>query len=152
MKKDVIQLSSKIVSWLKPYSKKIEVVGSIRRGSKNPGDIDIVLIPKDKEKIKSFLSKKGKFVKGGESIHTYKIEGVKVELYFTNSDEWGATLMTYSGPSGANIGLRIIARAKGFKLTQHGLFNRKTGDYVAGKTERDIYKALNRPYKEPSER
>jgi len=152
MKKDVIKLSSQITKWLSPFCKKIEIVGSIRRGEKSPGDIDIVLIPKNKEKIKEILSKKGKFVKGGELIHTYKIEDVKVELYFTNSNEWGATLMTYSGPRGANIGLRIIARTKGFKLTQHGLFNRKTGKRIAGKTEGEIYKALNRPYKEPWER
>ena len=50
MKKDVIKLSSQITKWLSPFCKKIEIVGSIRRGEKSPGDIDIVLIPKNKEK------------------------------------------------------------------------------------------------------
>jgi len=46
--------------------------------------------------------------------------------------------------------LRIIARTKGFKLNQYGLF--KKGKYVAGKTEKEIYEALGRKYKPAYER
>lgn len=148
----VLSLAKRIVSFLKPYSRKIQIAGSIRRGEKNPGDIDIVLIPKSRTKLESFLRKKGRFLQGGEKESTWKIENVQVELYYTNEKEWGAALLAYSSKKGAGIGLRIIARLKGFKLTQHGLFNRKTGKFVAGKTEREIYKALNRPYREPWER
>ena len=41
---------------------------------------------------------------------------------------------------------------KGFKLNQHGLFERRTGKKVAGKTEEEIYHALGRPWKKPEER
>jgi len=148
----VISLSKRILKELKPLCKKIQIAGSIRRGKLNPVDVDIVLIPKDKEKIKRFLSNKGKFIEGGEKEMTFKIESVKVELYFTNEKEWGAMLMAFSGKRGSNIGLRIIARTKGLKLTRQGLFERRTGKIVAGRTEHEIYKALNRPYKEPWER
>lgn len=148
----VLNLARGIVRILKPFSKRIQLVGSIRRGEKNPGDIDIVLIPKDKEKIKQVLSKKGKFMFGGEKKASFKIEGINVELYYTTNEEWGAALLAYSSKRGSGIGLRIVARMKGFKLTQHGLFNRKTGKRIAGKTEMEIYKALGRKYKEPWER
>ncbi|MBA7703078.1 hypothetical protein ES703_111860 [subsurface metagenome] len=46
--------------------------------------------------------------------------------------------------------MRVVAKKKGFKLTQHGLF--KKGKRVAGRTEREIYKALGRPWKAPEER
>ena len=143
----VKHLAEKIIKILKPLSKKIQVAGSIRRHEKNPKDIDIVLIPKDQKKLEVFLSKKGKKIQGGEKESTWKIEGVKIELYYTNSEEWGATLLAYSSTKGASIGLRIIARAKGFKLNQHGLFRK--GKRVAGKTEKDIYHALGRAYKKP---
>jgi len=49
--KHVLNLSKRIIASLNPYCKKIQIAGSIRREEKNPGDIDIVLIPKDKEKL-----------------------------------------------------------------------------------------------------
>lgn len=146
----VIGLSRKIVSYLKPYSKRAEVVGSIRRKEKNPVDIDIVLIPKNREKLEEFMKKKGRFLQGGEKKSRFRVEGVNVELYYTTPESWGATLLAYSSRFGAGIGLRVVARAKGFKLNQYGLF--KKGKMVAGKTEQEIYHALGRPWKKPEER
>jgi len=146
----VLKLSKEILKLLKPYSKKIEVAGSIRRKEENPGDIDIVLIPKDKEKLKEVMKKKGKFVQGGEHESTWKIDGIKVELYYTTLDEFGAALLAYSSKKGSEIGLRMVAKRKGLKLNNHGLFRGEKR--IAGKTERGIYRALERPYKEPWER
>ncbi|MEK6894978.1 MAG: hypothetical protein AABX48_00490 [Nanoarchaeota archaeon] len=148
----VLNFASKIVKQLKSYSKKIEIVGSIRRKSENPHDVDIVLIPKDIEKIKAFMSKKGKNIEAGKERTFWRVDGIDLDLFYTNEEEWGAALLAFSGKKGSNIGLRVIAKNKGFKLTQHGLFNRKTGKRVAGKTEHEIYSALNRPYKEPWDR
>ena len=162
--KHVLNLANRIVKSLKPYSKKIQIVGSIRRKEKNTRDIDIVLIPKDrlkssrfpekapKEKIISIMSKKGRHILGEDKKAYFRIEGIKVELYFTTKEEWGAALLAYSSKRGSGIGLRIVARLKGFKLTQHGLFNRKTGRRIAGRTEEEIYHALGRPWKKPEER
>jgi len=149
----VIRLANKIGGMLKPFSRRIEVVGSIRRKSKNPVDIDIVLIPKSeesKEKIEALLEKKGKRILGGEKKAYFKVEGVEVELYYTTPEEWGAALLAYSSEFGAGIGLRVVAKKKGFKLNQHGLW--RGTKRVAGKTEEEIYHALGRPYKEPWER
>ena len=150
--KSVLSLAKRIVSSLKLYCKKIQIAGSIRRGEKNPGDIDIVLIPKNKKKIGEILEKKGRKILGGEQKVFFRIEEIEVELYYTTSEEWGAALLAYSSRRGSGIGLRIIARLKGFKLNQHGLFNRKTGKRIAGKTEEEIYKALGRKWKKPEER
>ena len=116
--KDVIKLSKKIVQYLKPHSKKIKLVGSIRRKEKNPEDIDVVLIPRDIDKLVSFMKKKGKFMQGGKHESTWKVEGTKVELYYTLPEEWGAALLAYSSKRGSGIGLRVIAKKKGFKLKQ----------------------------------
>ncbi len=150
--KEVLTLSKKVLTWIKPYCKRIEIVGSIRRKQPNPNDIDMVLIPKShsaKEKLEKLLEGKGKKILGGEKKAYFKIEGIEVELYYTVRDEWGAALLAYSSRKGSGIGLRIVARFKGFKLSQHGLFSRKTGRRIAGKTEHGIYHALGRPYKEP---
>jgi len=146
----VLNLSNEIVKYLKLYSKRIKIVGSIRRKVENPGDIDIVLIPKDKEKLEEFLMKKGRFIQGGEKESTFRIKGVKVELYYTVPEEWGAALLAYSSEAGAGIGLRIFAKERGFKLSQHGLF--KNGKRIAGRTEKDIYNALGKKWKSPEKR
>lgn len=148
----VALLSRKVVKLLRPYCRRVLIVGSIRRKEKNPRDIDIVIIPKNREKLVEFLKTKGRYLQGGEHESTWRIEGVKVELYYTVSEEWGAEILAYSSKKGSGIGLRVIARLKGMKLTQHGLFNRKTGRRIAGKTEKEIYHALGRPYKKPEDR
>ena len=148
----VLKLSKRIFNLIKPFCRRIEIVGSIRRKEKNPVDIDIVLIPKNKKRLEEFMkAKKWKFVQGGEHESTWKIEGVKVELYYTISEEWGASLLAYSSKFGAGIGLRLIAKRKGFKLNNHGLFN-KNGKRIAGRTEREIYHSLGREWKLPENR
>ena len=150
MRKDVKKLSERILKYLKPYCRRIQIAGSIRRGEKNPRDIDIVLIPKSREKLEEAMKRKGKFVQGGEHESTWRVEGIKVELYYTIPEEFGAELLAYSSRKGSGIGLRLVAKRKGFKLNNHGLFRGKMR--IAGKTEREIYQALGRSYKKPEER
>jgi len=146
----VIKLADKVVKEIKPHCKRIKIAGSIRRKEKNPVDVDIVLIPKDKYKIKQILLKKGKVIENGEKQFSVKIKRVKVELYFVSEEDWGAALLAYTGSSGYSIGFRIRAKKKGLKLNQYGLFkgNRK----IAGKTEKEIYSALGKSYKLPEDR
>jgi DNA polymerase (family 10) len=143
----VIHLADKIVKLIKPFCRKIEIVGSIRRKEKNPADIDVVLIPKDRIKLEEFMKRKWKFIQGGEKKSRWRIEGVNAELYYTTTKSWGATLLAYSSKFGAGIGLRVIAKKKGYKLNQYGLF--RGNKLVAGKTEEEIYHALGRPWKKP---
>lgn len=149
----VIGLSKKVLKWIASYCKKVEIVGSIRRKAPNPRDVDIVLIPKNREskdKLEKLLESKGKKILGGEKKAYFKIEGIEVELYYTTPEEWGAALLAYSSRFGAGIGLRVVAKKKGFKLNQHGLF--RNGKRIAGKTESEIYHALGRQWKKPEKR
>lgn len=146
----VIKLANKMINSLKPFCSKIELVGSIRRKEKNPVDIDIVLIPKNKVKLEEFMKTMGKFIQGGEQKSRWRVEGVNVELYYTNLNEWGAALLAYSSRLGSGIGLRMVAKRKGLRLSQHGLFRK--GKKIAGRTEQEIYHTLGRPWKKPENR
>lgn len=151
--KFVLDLSRKIIKKLKPFCKNIKIAGSIRRKEKNPGDIDIVLIPKNnknKEKIENTMKKIGNKLFGGEKKAAFKINNIQVELYYTDEKEWGAALLAYSSEKGAGIGLRKFAKLKGFKLNQHGLF--KNNKKIAGKSEKEIYNALGKAWKPAEER
>ncbi len=146
----VTNLANKTAASLKPFCKKIEVVGSIRRKEKNPVDIDMVLIPKNRIKLEEFMRKKGKFIQGGEKKSRWRVQGVNIELYYTTPESWGATLLAYSSKFGAGIGLRLVAKRKGYKLNQYGLYRGKK--IIAGRTEEEIYHALGRPWKKPEDR
>ncbi len=146
----VIKLADKIFEYLKPFCRNIQTVGSIRRKEKNPADIDIVLIPKKREEVENAMKRKGKFVQGGEKKSRWRVEGVTIELYYAKEENWGAMLLAYSSRFGAGIGLRVIAKRKGMKLNQYGLY--RGGKRIAGKTEQEIYHALGRPWKVPERR
>lgn len=146
----VLKLGRELVRELRSRCKKIQIAGSTRRKEKNPVDIDIVLIPKNKEKLEQFMKKKGRFIQGGDKEASFRVKGVKVELYYSVPEEFGATLLAFSSKTGSSIGLRVVAKKKGFKLNQHGLF--KKGKRVAGRTEHGIYRALGRPWKPAGER
>ena len=145
----VLALSNEIIRELKPLSKRIKIVGSIRRKEKEPVDIDIILIPKDKQKVLDYLKTKGKFLSGGEKRIAFKIKGVKTEVYYAEPKSWGAFLVSYTGAQGYSIGLRKLAKEKRYLLNQYGLFYRKNKKYIAGKTEKSIYNALGKKWKAP---
>jgi len=146
---DVIKIAKNIARGLKPLTYKQEIVGSIRRKSPSPIDIDIIVIPRSKKKIIQHLSRKGKYLQGGEKRVSFKIKDVKTEIYFATNKSWGAHLMTYTGPFQYNIGLRMKAKNNGLLLNQYGLFKKGNNKYLAGATELSIYKALGKHYKEP---
>ncbi len=118
--KEVIKIAKSISNSLKPLTYQQEIVGSIRRKSLKPIDVDIVVIPRSKNKIVQHLTKKGKYLQGGDKRVSFKIKGVKIELYFATKKTWGAHLMTYTGPFQYNIGLRMLAKRKGYLLNQYG--------------------------------
>ena len=60
--------------------------------------------------------------------------------------------MTSTGPAQYNIRKRFLVKRKGLKLSEYGLFNRDSGEYISGRTESDIYVSLGWSIKCPTER
>ena len=148
---DVKKLAYHIKNILTPYSTKIEIAGSIRREKENPKDIDIVLVPKNKEAIIEKMKSLGARMRAeGDTLHYSTINGIHVDLFFATKDEFGAQMMTRTGPNVGNIGNRALAKRKGLLLNQYGLFKGK--HRIAGRTEKGIYEALGKHYKEPKYR
>lgn len=150
-KTSINELANQVIKTISPYATKIMIAGSIRRGVP-ANDIDIVLIPKDKIKIQYTVEKMGGriYASGPKQLY-FKYKGVDVNLYYADHQDYGAQLLTRTGSAGHNIGLRRLAQKKGLTLNQYGLY--KDDKRIAGRTEREIYTALNRPrFKGPEER
>jgi DNA polymerase (family 10) len=62
-------------------------------------------------------------------------------------DSYGAALQYFTGSKGHNIHLRGIAKAKGIKINEYGVFRGEKK--IGGKEEQDVYKALGMDWIEP---
>lgn len=142
-------VANKLSRKLKPLSKKFEIAGSLRRGVP-ANDIDIVLIPKNKAQVEKAIKSIGKVKASGQKQLFSSVDGIQVDLFYAGKDDFGAQLMTRTGPAGGNIGNRVIAKEKGLLLNQYGLY--KGNKKIAGKTEKEIYEALGKQYKPPNQR
>lgn len=146
------QRAEEVVTELRPYSRQIEIAGSIRRLKRFPNDIDIVLIPGNQGKLFLKLQAMGCTL-GGNKLARLRWKGVQVDLYFATPETWATLLLIRTGSKESNISLCSVARRRGWSLKANGdgLFNEE-GKRIAGETEGSIFEALKLPYKEPQDR
>lgn len=126
-----------------------ELAGSLRRKKETIGDIDILVACDEKSRkkiIKNFVSLpliKEVLAKGDTKASVIIKEFNKqVDVRIINPDEWGSALLYFTGSKEHNVQLRTIARDKGYKISEYGLFDIKTGKRIAGTTEEEIYNKL----------
>ena len=148
-----VKVALKLQAEIQDFCEKITVAGSIRQGKEMVGDVDIVIIPKDP--VDEFINKikeKIEFEYGGSKKLFGMYEGRPINIFITNEDSYGACLYQSTGPAMYNVQRRRLAKVKGFKLNEYGLFNRDTDEKVAGETEESIFEVMGWTFKEPTER
>lgn len=135
----------------KTGSRKIEWAGSLRRMKENIGDIDILATGPDKEKIVqvfTHLPEVKEVLASGETKAAVIVEGgTQLDLRVVEEDSYGAALQYFTGSKAHNIHLRGIAKAKGIKVNEYGVFKGKKK--IGGKDEKDIYRALGMDWMVP---
>ncbi len=133
--------------------KKISIGGSIRRRKETVKDIDILVVSSDPKTVMDFFTsmKEVKVVlaKGTTKSSVYLKAGLASDLRVVEEKSFGAALQYFTGNIDHNVKLREIAIKKGYKLNEYGLFNKKTGKYICGRTEQEVYKRLGLDYIEP---
>ncbi len=150
--------AEEIVSMLKTLKEvtRVSVAGSTRRMKETIGDIDILATSKEPAKVIELFTKMpnvADVLAKGETKSSVRLkEGVQADLRVVDDKIFGAALLYFTGSKEHNIALRKIAIENGFKLSEYGLFDKKTSKIVAGKTEEEIYKKLGLDYIEPEMR
>src|SRR4030043_1456574 len=146
-------LAKRIVEALreKTGSRKIEWAGSLRRMRENIGDIDILATGPNHQKIvHAFpaLPEVKEVLASGETKASAIVEGGgQIDIRVVEEDSYGAALQYFTGSKGHNIHLRGIAKAKGIKINEYGVFKGKKK--IAGKEEKDVYRVLGMDWIEP---
>ena len=147
---EIRKISDELVELIKPYCKRIEVCGSIRRKCETCKDIDIVLIPNDLTNLKNFLSKICDIEKGGNKWISCRFKGIQVDIAICNERNYEVWRLVRTGSRNFNV--KLIMKAKklgyGFKLN-FGLI--KDGK-VVDNTERGIIEKVFGRYIEPEDR
>ena len=146
---EAIDLSKRIILEHKLNNKvsKILLCGSARRGKKQSGDLDFVFIDKN-DTTKQWLSETFGYKKNGKPQTAGLIEGVQVEFYEATPETWGSSVLMWTGSMWSNIKLRKKAKEKGWKLSQHGLFEESV-NLAKNKSEKEIFELLGTEYREP---
>jgi len=131
--------------------KKWEVAGSFRRTKETIGDLDVLLIAKDRGEATGELLEYEEISetidKGEEKVTVRLSGGLQVDFRFFEEESFGAAMLYFTGSKAHNIALRRIAVARDWKLNEYGIF--KGDRRLAGKDEEGVYKRLNLPWIPP---
>jgi DNA polymerase (family 10) len=150
-----LPIAKEIVTELKKLKEvdRIETAGSLRRMQETIRDIDILVASKKPPEVMEFFTKlkqvKTILAKGHTKSTVILNNGMQADVRVVPLESFGAALQYFTGSKEHNIALRQIAIKKGLKLSEYGVFNRKTNKAAAGKTEQDVYKILGLTYIEP---
>lgn len=153
---EAVEISDKILSYMKtlPKVKRIAPAGSLRRMRETVGDIDILATGEDGGEIIDFFAKYPEVSRvlasgktKGSIIVRMRGDERQVDLRTVPDDSYGAALQYFTGSKEHNIKLRSIAKEKGLKISEYGVF--KGDEKTAGRTEEDVYKAVGLPYIPP---
>ena len=132
---------------------KISIAGSLRRMRETIGDLDILASSDAPDEVMDYFVKyhdvQRVLLKGSTKTSVLLNDDLQVDLRVVEERNFGAALQYFTGSKEHNVKMRSIAIKKGMKLNEYGLFDKKTGGYIVGRTEKDIYNKLDLGYVEP---
>ncbi|SVB33315.1 uncharacterized protein METZ01_LOCUS186169, partial [marine metagenome] len=141
-----------------PTVQRIEVAGSYRRRQETIGDVDILaqaeLPARDiMERFTTFNAVE-RIVSAGETRGSVVLRsGLEVDLRIIPEVSFGAALHYFTGSKEHNVALRHLARRKGLRVNEYGVFRipkgadpteatNDIGKRIAGKTEESVFEAV----------
>jgi len=143
---DVYALAMRLLAALRatPAVERVEIAGSFRRRQETVGDLDVLATSTAPESVFDRFSGlpdvREVRLRGGTKETVILANGLQVDLRVVEPDAFGAALQYFTGSKDHNVTLRTLARDRGLKINEYGVFR---GDArVAGRTEEDVYATL----------
>ncbi len=128
--------------------KEISIAGSLRRMKETVGDIDILVAAERKdwrrihERFVSYPDIEKVLAKGETKSSVVLKNGRQVDLRTVEPRSWGAALQYFTGSKEHNIRVRDIAKEKGLKVNEYGVFRADTDERLGGETEEEVYRLV----------
>ncbi|REJ65876.1 MAG: DNA polymerase/3'-5' exonuclease PolX [Planctomycetota bacterium] len=134
-----------------PAVQRREVTGSYRRGRETVGDLDILVESDDATAVMDHFDEfpdiASQIGRGDTKMSVRLESGLQVDLRVVDADAYGAALLYFTGSKAHNIVLRGRAKDRGLKINEYGIF--RDDEYLAGREEEDVYRALDLPWIPP---
>ena len=127
--------------------RQVEAAGSYRRGRETVGDLDFLIVA---DNVEAAMDHFGRFesvdrvlLRGETKMSVRLAGGMNVDLRAVPEESFGAALQYFTGSKDHNIVLRGMAKARGLKINEYGVFRGQR--WVAGRTEEEVYATLDLP-------
>jgi DNA polymerase (family 10) len=143
-----------------PSIVQLEVAGSYRRGKETIGDLDFLVVANDvdaaMDHFAQIVNPGGVIGRGPTKISARTEAGLQVDMRVVPAESFGAALVYFTGSKDHNIVLRGLAKDRGLKINEYGVFRvdekagaKQNADPIAGRTEEDVYATLGLPWIPP---
>jgi DNA polymerase/3'-5' exonuclease PolX len=149
-------IADKYVAALAPLCERIEIAGSIRRRKPQVNDIEIVCIPRGRD-MYGFVTEVNKLEKAkgeptGKYTQRYLPEGIKLDLFMANKDNWGMILAIRTGS--ADFSHQVLAvgwTRRGYK-SKDGVLIAQDGNRRYIREEEDLFDLIGVSFVDPIRR
>ncbi len=164
---DADTIADALVTWMRdcPAVHQAEAAGSLRRGCETVGDLDI-LVESDTptevmDRFVAWQETVDVLLRGDTKTSIRGPQKLQIDLRVVPFESFGAALQYFTGSKEHNVKLRGRARDHGLTINEYGVFrvNEKPdgppgrtspkGPSIAGRTEADVYAAVNLPWIPP---
>ncbi len=128
-----------------------EVAGSCRRRKETVGDLDVLAISSNSQEAMDRLARHELVVKvlaQGPTKQRVRLDsGLEMDLRVVPEESYGAALQYFTGSKEHNIAIRRRGQERGLKINEYGVFRGEKR--VAGRTEEEVYAAVDLPWIPP---
>lgn len=129
----------------------VSVAGSCRRLQETCGDLDVLAVAENSGEVMDCLAAHPfveKVLARGETKMRVRLRSrIEMDLRVVPAESYGAALQYFTGSKEHNIVVRRRAIERGLKVNEYGVFRGE--EYVAGRTEEDVYAAVDLPWIPP---
>ncbi|NIL98600.1 MAG: DNA polymerase/3'-5' exonuclease PolX [Planctomycetales bacterium] len=147
------EIAAELLAHMKtcPEIHQIQMAGSYRRGRETVHDLDVLV---DATHVAAVMDHLGAFsgvreviVRGETKMAVRLQRGFQIDLRVVPAESFGAALQHFTGSKAHNIVLRGMAKDRGLKINEYGVFRGRKR--IAGRTEEEVYAALDLPWFPP---
>ncbi len=132
---------------------RMEWAGSYRRGRETVGDLDLLIVAEDRDlamdHLEAYAERSSTILRGDTKISIRVGKAFQVDMRVVDENEFGAALQYFTGSQAHNIHTRRLAKERGLKINEYGVFSQEDDHQVAGATEEDVYASIGLPWIAP---
>lgn len=132
---------------------RMEWAGSYRRGRETVGDLDLLVVASDRkqamDQFESFPGRSQTILRGETKVSIRVGKAFQVDLRLVDDSEFGAAMQYFTGSQAHNVHVRRLAKQKGLKVNEYGVFRIDDESRIAGASEQDVYQAIGLPWIPP---